>query len=182
MASSRPFFSIVMPTREKPHLLKYALRSAASQTFEDYEIVVCDNLSMDDTVEVVQGFARDNERIRHVRTEERLSMPDNWEYAFEQARGEYVTYLCDDDAVSPDLLKKLHEILVGSKHVSVAWKGGGYYHPDWPEEEARKGLFLANRPATREALELSSSALLEKMFTIEYDERYPRLLNSCCSR
>ena len=35
----RPFFSIVMPTREKVHLLQHALRSALSQTFEAYEIV-----------------------------------------------------------------------------------------------------------------------------------------------
>ena len=40
-----PFFSIVMPTRNRANLLKYALRSALQQTFQDYEVVVSDNQS-----------------------------------------------------------------------------------------------------------------------------------------
>lgn len=178
---SGPFFSVVMPTREKAHLLQNALRSALSQTFDDYEIIVCDNLSTDGTEEVVRELA--DERVRYFRTEERLSMPDNWELAFEHARGDHVTYLCDDDAMNPDLLKRLHEVLAGTSHVSVGWKAGGYYHPDWPEKEARCTLFLADRPTTGKVLELSSSSLLERMFALEsIDPRHPRLNNSCSPR
>lgn len=178
-----PFFSIVIPTRERGHLLRHALRSALSQTFGDYEIIVCDNHSTDGTEEVVCELA--DERVRYVRTEERLSMPDNWEFAFEHVRGDYVAYLGDDDAISPDLLKKLHEILVGTSHVAATWKGGGYYHPDWPEKEARCSLFLAHHPTTGKVLELSSSSLLEKMFaleSLEHVDEYPLLHHSCCSR
>lgn len=178
-STSRPFFSIVMPTREKAHLLKYALQSAVSQTFDDYEIVVCDNNSMDGTREVVHELA--DERLRYVRTEERLSMPDNWEFALEHARGEYVTYLCDDDAAGPRLLEKLYSILEDTSNVSVGWRGGTYVHPDWPEKQARNSLLFPDR-ATGDVSEVSSSSLLGEMFALEYREQYPRLLNSCCSR
>lgn len=178
---SRPFFSVVMPTRERAHLLRHALRSALSQTFGDYEIVVSDNYSTDGTEEVVRELA--DESVRYVRTGERLAMTDSWEFAFEHARGDYVIYLGDDDAISPDLLKKLHEVLVGTSHVSVGWKGAGYYHPDWPVKETRRSLFLAHHPVTGKVLEFTSSSLLKRMFALEHiDIRYPLIHHSCCSR
>jgi glycosyltransferase involved in cell wall biosynthesis len=51
MSLNRPFFSIVMPTRDRAHLLKFALQSALSQTFDDYEILVSDNHSTDNVSE-----------------------------------------------------------------------------------------------------------------------------------
>lgn len=68
-----------MPTCEREHLLRHALRSVLSrQTFEDYEVVVSDNHSTDDTEGVVRELA--DERVRYVRTEKRLSMLDNYEF------------------------------------------------------------------------------------------------------
>lgn len=52
-----PFFSVVMPTRNRGHLLRYGLQSALEQTFSYYEIVVSDNCSSDMTAEVVAELA-----------------------------------------------------------------------------------------------------------------------------
>ena len=49
-----PMFSIVMPTRSRARTLRWALQTAVNQDFEDYEIVVVDNHSTDDTAEVAR--------------------------------------------------------------------------------------------------------------------------------
>jgi glycosyltransferase involved in cell wall biosynthesis len=66
-----PLFSIVIPTRNREHLLRYALQSALDQTFEDYEIVVSDNFSDASTYRIVQELA--DGRVRYVRTDKTLS-------------------------------------------------------------------------------------------------------------
>jgi glycosyltransferase involved in cell wall biosynthesis len=53
----RPRFSIVIPTRQRAHTLYFTLRSCLMQSFDDYEIVVCDNCSSPATREVVESFA-----------------------------------------------------------------------------------------------------------------------------
>ena len=97
-----PRFSIVMPTRNRGQLLQYALQSALDQPTADLEIVVSDNDSHDDTPAVARRFR--DPRLRYVRTPETLAMPDSWEFALSHATGDYVTFLCDDDAFSPRLL------------------------------------------------------------------------------
>ena len=66
MTAERPFFSIVIPTRNRAGLLPHALRSALAQTWQDYEILVSDNHSTDATPEVVGEVGAD--RVRYVRT------------------------------------------------------------------------------------------------------------------
>src|SRR5688500_5173934 len=97
-----PRFSIIIPTRNRAHLLQYALQTAVAQTFDDFEVLVCDNNSQDETPSVARGYC--DGRVRYVRTDRTLPMPDNWEFALAQSRGEHVTYLPDDDALHPDLL------------------------------------------------------------------------------
>ena len=83
--STAPLVSVVIPTRNRGHRLPSALTTALSQTFDDYEIVVSDNFSADGTRDVVGERA--TECVRYVRTDRVLSMPDHWEFAFDQARG-----------------------------------------------------------------------------------------------
>ena len=83
-----PVISLIIPTRERADTLKHTLQSALNQSSTDYEIVVCDNNSQDDTKQVVKGFA--DSRIIYLNTGKRLSMVDNWNYALTYARGDYV--------------------------------------------------------------------------------------------
>lgn len=173
-----PFFSILMPTRERAHLLELSIQTALWQDFDDFEVVVVDNASTDRTRDIV--LAINNPRIRYVRTDKRLSMTDNWEYAFENARGRYVTILCDDDAIRPGLLSRLYDVLQKESTVSVGWEAASYYHADWPDPHWRGRIDIQRfGGGTRGAY---SDALLQKMFALEYTHEYPRLLNSCCSR
>src|SRR5436309_9290227 len=91
-----PFFSVVLTTRNRAALLPFAVRSILAQSYGDFEIIISDNFSSDNTPEVAQSFGES--RISYVRTRESLSMSESYSFALSHARGQYVTFLSDDDA------------------------------------------------------------------------------------
>jgi hypothetical protein len=123
--------SIVIPTRERADVLRYALASCLRIGDDAIEIVVSDNASQDHTAEVVA--AAGDKRVRYARTPQRCSMRENFEFAVGQARGDYVFMMGDDDALIPNQFPFLRALLeefrpdslTGSK-VAYAWPG------DWP--------------------------------------------------
>lgn len=123
----RPFFSIVIPTRNRPDLLRDALTSAMLQDFDDFEVVVSDNFNDYRTQEVLDYF-RGNTRLRCIRPERLLSMPDHWEFATLQANGTYVLILTDRCLLKKHALKTIHKAIYSfDGEVSVcAWLGTPY--------------------------------------------------------
>ena len=170
-----PRFSIVIPTRNRAHLLAHALESALRQTAGDFEIVVSDNASTDGTEAVATKVA--SPRVRYVRTGQSLSMPDSWEFALAQARGEYVTYLCDDDAIGPGTLATVERVLARTGAKVVMWGGATYYHETWPEAERRNTVVVPT--FTGRTLEIDSRSKLSEIYGLRY-ARTPMLVNSVC--
>src|SRR5690349_16522507 len=122
---SQPLFSVVIPTRERAETLSSALRTCLEQTFDDYEIVVCDNCSSPATRAVVE--AAGSARVRYVRSDRPLAMSANWELAVSHARGQYVTVLGDDDGLMPFALRELRRLI--DRHdrpTAIQWIVGMY--------------------------------------------------------
>ena len=116
-------FSIIITTT-RPHLLEHSLRSAVAQTFDDYEIVVSDNsvAGCRDLVETIGAG-----KVRYVRPEARMPLTPHWNFAFEQARGDWHLQLCDDDAITPNLLAILDRQIECSPDVeSIFWDIGSF--------------------------------------------------------
>jgi glycosyltransferase involved in cell wall biosynthesis len=99
-----PFFSIVIPTFNRSDLFPHAVRSVLKQTFEDFEIIVSDNCSADDTPQVAKQF--DDPRFRYIRTPQHFTIADNWEFARSHALGKLIFMLSDDDALLPAALER----------------------------------------------------------------------------
>jgi glycosyltransferase involved in cell wall biosynthesis len=101
---STPFFSVVIPTFNRSELLAYAVQSILAQTFEDFEIIVCDNCSGDDTPQVARQFT--DPRVKYVLTPRHFVIADNWEFARSHASGKLIMMLSDDDALVRTALKR----------------------------------------------------------------------------
>lgn len=106
--NSRPFFSVVMPTHNRAGLLPQAVRSVLNQTFGDFEIIISDNFSSDETPQIAQSFG--DKRIKYFRSGKSLSMGDSFEFALSHANGEYVSFLSDDDAYAKVFLETLYRV------------------------------------------------------------------------
>ena len=73
-------FTIIIPTRERCDTLYHTIRTCLNQTYKNYEIIVSDNFSQDDTKKIVTSF--DDKRITYINTGKRCSMSENFEFAF----------------------------------------------------------------------------------------------------
>ena len=161
--SIKPFFSVVMPTRNRANLLPLAIRSVLDQTFGDFEVIVSDNFSHDETPQVAKSF--DDERIKYFRSESSLSVGDSWEFALSHATGEYVTFLSDDDAYSQIFLETLYRVIKeqGAEIVSckLAYYYGSNVHKYGRSIEAES---LIVQPFNRQLYDLNRTESVSALF------------------
>jgi glycosyltransferase involved in cell wall biosynthesis len=112
-------FSVLLPTRDRPELLRYAIESVRRQDYQDWEIIVSDNASSHDVAPVVNEAG--DARIRLVRTREFLPVTDNWNHALEHSSGDYVVMLGDDDALLPGYFSKLAKLLAAHRNPDLVY-------------------------------------------------------------
>jgi GalNAc5-diNAcBac-PP-undecaprenol beta-1,3-glucosyltransferase len=111
MSSASPFFSIIIPTYNRANLITATLRSVQTQAFDDFEVLVVDDGSKDNTAEVVRPFIADM-RFRYLpKTNGERGAARN--YGLEQAQGEYAIFLDSDDLFHPAHLATLHSAIIG---------------------------------------------------------------------
>ena len=106
----KPYFSIVIPTKNRPDYLRESVLSALLQNFEDFEVIVSDNFNDERTKNVIEQF-KDNPKLKYFRTEQEMNMLDHWEFATLKAIGKYVILLPDRKVLYQNSLKKLYTIL-----------------------------------------------------------------------
>lgn len=97
-----PFFSIVIPTYNRAELLGQCLKSVIAQTYSDWEAIVVDNFSDDNTEEVVCSF--NDPRIRYVKIHNNGIISVSRNKALDMAEGEWICFLDSDDSWFPNKL------------------------------------------------------------------------------
>lgn len=92
-----PKISVVIPTYNRATYLEQTINSVISQRNADFEIIISDNCSIDNTKEVVEKYLHDS-RIKYFRNETNIGMVNNWKEAvFNHASAEWFIILSDDD-------------------------------------------------------------------------------------
>jgi glycosyltransferase involved in cell wall biosynthesis len=125
-----PSVSVVLVTYNRGRLLARTLDTILAQTFRDFELIVCDDCSPDDTPEVVRRYQRLDSRIVYRRNERNLRMPENMNQGIRQARGEYIANLHDGDLYDPELLEKWKGALDGNPEAAFVFNQYGYITDD----------------------------------------------------
>jgi len=104
MNNNTPSVSVVISTYNRAHLVERAIRSVLNQTYRDFELIVVDDASSDNTREVVDNFH--NERIRYMRHDDNKGAPEARNTGIKNAGGRYIAFLDDDDEWLPNKLEK----------------------------------------------------------------------------
>lgn len=125
--SEKPFITLIIPTRERAETLRFTLETALDQTKDNFEVIVSDNFSQDNTRRVVDSFR--DPRLKYFNTGRRLSMCDNWDFAVAHAKGHYVIVIGDDDGILPGAIDRLQSFIRLNPSPIYYWQAHEYYWP-----------------------------------------------------
>ena len=103
----KPFFSIVIPTYNCAELLHRALKSVFSQSFQNFEVIIIDNSSTDDTKNVLNSFSDKRLNVLSVKNNGIIAYSRN--KGIEKAKGKWIAFLDSDDVWNPEKLIKIKE-------------------------------------------------------------------------
>lgn len=109
--SNLPVISVIVPAYNVEKYIRECLVSLVEQTFRDIEIVVVNDGSTDKTAEIIDEFARKDNRIKVI-TQENQGLSAARNRGIEQARGEYISFVDSDDWVDKDFLEKLYNTII----------------------------------------------------------------------
>jgi glycosyltransferase involved in cell wall biosynthesis len=107
---NNPKVSVLIPNYNYARFIGEAIESVLNQTYEDFELIIVDNRSTDNTEEVVNKYLFDD-RVRFVKNEENIGMVPNFNKCLEIAKGEYIKFLLSDDIFHPELLAEFVKVL-----------------------------------------------------------------------
>ena len=103
--SRAPKVSIGVPVYNGERFIKGALDSLLGQSFSDFELILSDNASTDETEDICREYAARDQRIRYVRQAINLGAFGNFKFVLDEARGEYFMWAACDDTFSQDFVE-----------------------------------------------------------------------------
>jgi glycosyltransferase involved in cell wall biosynthesis len=118
-SQSRPAISIGMPVYNAASYLREAIDSILAQTYTDFEIIISDNASTDETEAICRDYEKRDARISYVRQQENVGATGNFNYVFGLARGRYFKWAAYDDICEPEFLEKCVAVL--ENRPEVVW-------------------------------------------------------------
>ncbi len=117
----QPLVSVVIPVYNGGEYFEKCLEGVLNQTYQNWECIVNNNHSTDDTLEVANGFAARDSRFRVFNNEDFLKMVDNWNMACSRISEEsaYLKVLGADDWLFPESLEKMVDVMVSNPSVGL---------------------------------------------------------------
>ena len=147
-------FTVIVPTRERADTLYHCLQTLVRQRYENFEILVSDNFSQDNTGQVVRSVS--DSRIRYINTGRRLGMSRNYEFALSHVKDGWITYLGDDDGFLPNALAVANRVIgetgckaLASRHHYYTWPNfDGSIRPNYLGIRTGRGYRIRNAKAS----------------------------------
>ena len=135
--------SVILPTYNGGRFISRAIKSVLAQEYSDFELLIIDDGSTDNTSAVVSPFLAQDSRIHYIRNERNLGLQKTLNVGLKMAQGEYVARIDDDDEwVAPDKLSRQVRFL--DEHSDYVLVGTGVVVVDEQEQE----LFRFMNPET----------------------------------
>lgn len=105
-------FSIIMPTYNVEQYIENSIKSVINQTFENYELLIIDDCSTDNTLNIVKNLAKENQNIKVYQTPTNMRQGAARNIGLKNSEGKYLIFLDSDDTLySEDVLEKLNSIV-----------------------------------------------------------------------
>ena len=106
METNKPLVSVIMPAYNAERFIEAAVRSVMAQTVTDWELLILDDGSKDNTAAVAAKMASEDDRIRFLPNEANMGVARTRNRGFELCRGRFVALLDSDDIWLPEKLEQ----------------------------------------------------------------------------
>ena len=108
---SSPRVSIGMPVFNGADFIRSSVSSLLSQDYDDFELIISDNASTDETESICRELAASDARIRYHRNDTNVGAAGNYNKVFELARGEFFKWAAHDDECHPSMIRRCVAVL-----------------------------------------------------------------------
>ena len=143
-----PMISILMGVYNCASTVEEAVQSIIDQTITDWELIICDDGSSDNTYEVVKALAEKEKRIVLIRNERNMGLAPTLNNCLRVARGTYTARMDGDDICAPDRFEKELAVLEADPDCAVVSCGmlsfdeeGVYGQSNYPEKPEKTDFF-----------------------------------------
>ncbi len=166
-----PLVSVIMPCFNAAATVERAIKSVLVQSFRDFELIVVNDASTDNTVKLIQGLIEDTSdaRIQLVDMAVNAGPSGVRNEALRQARGSFVAFLDADDEYLPEFLS--HHVAALSDGIDISMAGHVVVRPDG-SETIRHSAFIGQSTG----LEAMRSAMMDNILPFAWDKVYRRSL------
>lgn len=130
------------------------------QDYLNFEIIVSDDCSTDNSVEVVESLAKQDNRIKLFAHKKHLGMRDNFEFALNQVESGYVIALGGDDGLVPGCISRMNSIIKETGTKLLTWRPAGFIYS---EKEGEPSFFSVPRISKKGITWIKSEDFLNKM-------------------
>jgi glycosyltransferase involved in cell wall biosynthesis len=141
-ADNQPLVSIVIPTYNRANLIGETIQSVINQSYTQWEIIVVDDGSEDDTQKVVGGYA--DTRVRYVRIAHTGKLGAVRNYGIRQAKGDYIAFLDSDDLWRSDKLSIQLSLAVQYPRAAFLFSNGDQFGDGAVTPPDHEALFSGN--------------------------------------
>lgn len=112
-----PFFSICIPNFNYSKYLKLTIQSVLAQSFQDFEVIISDNASTDDSVQMVKRFK--DSRITLIENQVNLGFSPNLDKCTQNTKGKYMILLSSDDVMFPGALELIFQVINANQNEQI---------------------------------------------------------------
>ncbi|WP_347938833.1 glycosyltransferase [Rickettsia oklahomensis] len=116
-----PKISIVLPVYNREKLLPFAIESCLNQSFKDFELIIIDDCSKDNSVVVAKKYAEQDSRIKVIVNDTNKKLPASLNIAFKDAKGRYFTWTSDDNLFHKNALEKMVRKLDNAPDIGLVY-------------------------------------------------------------
>lgn len=127
-----PFISIILPSYNGEKYIAQSIQSVIDQTEQDWELIIVNDCSTDNTLKICESFAKHDKRIKIISNKINRKLPASLNIGFAVAKGKYFTWTSDDNWYKPNALKKMSKYL--EKHFDIDLISMGFDYIDENDE------------------------------------------------
>ena len=121
----QPLVSICIPTYNGEAFIEETIKSAIAQTYRNIELIVSDDGSTDRTIAIAQSFQSQTSADFRIILHRNYGLSQNWNFCIQQAKGEYIKFLFQDDLLAPECIEKMVAVAQQNPQIGMVFSPRG---------------------------------------------------------